>query len=69
MHIFLLFPPEFIPQLQFWLNCFPTQKIGNLQEYIPMAIEKVYKPNIVLSHPLNHISLKRIPQKSEENAT
>ena len=38
VHTFLLFPPKFLPQFQFWLNCFPTQNAGNLQEYIPLDI-------------------------------
>ena len=34
MHTLLLFTPEFLPQFHFWLHCFPTQKVGNLQ-YTP----------------------------------
>ena len=48
-HTLLLVPPEFLPQFQIWLNCFPTQKVGNLQEFIPLWYHCPKQPLLPLS--------------------
>ena len=35
-HFFFVTPWISSP-IQFWLNCFPTQKVGNLQEFISLS--------------------------------
>ena len=43
VYTILIFHFEFLPQFQFWLNCFPTQEVGNLQEYTPLGLTNCFK--------------------------
>ena len=70
IHTSLLFPPEFLPQFQCWLNCFPAQKVGNLQEYIPVLFSEICVFYFVLNFcDFSVLSLSRTIRHSSPNKT